>query len=61
MLNMEMPAPSIYRDNTSVIMLVTQGGGRAWKKHLRARMNLVQEAVQEDRIYIEYVRTHEMG
>jgi hypothetical protein len=37
---------TIYQDNTSVIMLVTQSGGKVRTEHLRARMNLVREAVQ---------------
>jgi hypothetical protein len=59
-MNMKIPAPIIYQDNTSKITLVTQGGGMAQTKHLRARMNLVRETVQEDRVYIVYVRTYKM-
>ncbi len=29
MFNMKIPGPKMYQDNTSVIMLVTQGGGMA--------------------------------
>ncbi len=47
----------IYQDNTLVVMLVTEGGGIGRTKH-RARMNLVREAAQEDRICIECVSTH---
>ncbi len=37
----------IYQDSTSVILLVTKGGGVVCTKHLRVRMNLCKEAVDE--------------
>ncbi len=52
--------PIIFQDNTSVIMLVTKGGGVMRTKHLRVGMNLVLEAVRENRIEIKYVETEQM-
>jgi hypothetical protein len=36
-INQQLRMPLIYQDNTSVITLVTQGGGIMMKKHLRAK------------------------
>jgi hypothetical protein len=43
-----------------VISLVTIGGGITRTKHLRARMNLGKEMVDEKRIRIEYVKAERM-
>ncbi len=56
----EAKAPTIYQDSTSVISLVTKGGGVIQTKHLRVRMNLCREAVQEKRIQVEYIHTSKM-
>ena len=55
----KMP-PLIYQDSTSVISLVTKGGGIVHTKHLRVRMNLCREAVDEKRIRIAYIHTTKM-
>jgi hypothetical protein len=55
----KMP-PLIYQDSTSVISLVTKGGGIVRTKHLRVRMNLCKEAVEEKRIRIAYIPTTKM-
>jgi hypothetical protein len=52
--------PLIYQDSTSVISLVTKGGGIVRTKHLRVRMNLCKEAVEEKRIRIAYIHTTKM-
>jgi len=52
--------PVIYQDNTSVISLVTKGGGINRTKHLRARMNLVGEAVRERGLKVLYMPTEDM-
>ncbi len=52
--------PLIYQDSTSVISLVTKDGGIVLTKHLRVRMNLCREAVDEKRIRIAYVHTTKM-
>jgi hypothetical protein len=56
----ETKAPTIYQDSTSVISLVTKGGGIIRTKHLRVRINVCQEAVQEKRINVEYIHTSKM-
>jgi hypothetical protein len=56
----EAKAPTIYQDSTSVISLVTKGGGVVRTKHLRVRMNLCREAVEEKRIKVEYIHTSKM-
>ncbi len=46
--------PLIYQDSTSVISLVTKGGGIVRTKHLRVRMNLCKEGrrkVIQNRLY----------
>jgi hypothetical protein len=52
----KMP-PLIYQDSTSVISLVTKGGGIVRTKHLRVRMYLCREAVDEKRIRIAYIQS----
>jgi hypothetical protein len=55
--NSKTDASVIFQDNTSVISMVTSGGGVTRTKHMRARMFLVMEAVQELRVKIKYVPT----
>ena len=52
--------PLIYQDSTSVISLVMKGGGIVRTKHLRVRMNLCKEALEEKRIKIAYIHTTKM-
>lgn len=56
----EVKSPMIYQDFTSVISLVTKGGGVVRTKHLRVRMNLCKEAYDEERIRIGYANTNDM-
>ena len=42
-----IPTPIIYQDSTSVISLVTRGGGITRTKHMRARVNLGKECFDE--------------
>jgi hypothetical protein len=56
----KLPMPIIYQDSTSVVTLVTQGGGVTRTRHLRNRMHLVKEAVDEQRLDIRHCRTDEM-
>ncbi len=51
---------TIYQDNTSVISLVTKGGGVIRIKHLRVRMNSVKDAVKEKRVRVVHIRTKKM-
>ena len=55
-----LPVPVIYQDLTSVISLITQGGGVARTKHLRARINLAREMLEEERAVVKYLKTTEM-
>jgi hypothetical protein len=41
----QVSSPIIYQDSTSVITLVTQGGGVKRTRHLHNHMHLVKEAV----------------
>jgi hypothetical protein len=59
-MNSEQMKPLIFQDSTSVITMVTEGGGVTRTKMMRMRMNLVLEAVKEDRIEIRYVNTKGM-
>jgi hypothetical protein len=58
--NSEQMKPLIYQDSTSVITMVTEGGGATRSKTMRMRMCLVLEAVKEDRVEIKYVNTKGM-
>jgi hypothetical protein len=58
--NSEQMKPLIYQDSTSLITMVTEGGGVTRSKTMRTRMNLVLEAVKEERIEIRYVNTKGM-
>ncbi len=53
-VNEEVQTAIVFQDSTSVISLVTKGGGIIRKKHLHARMNLRKEAVGEKRIKVLY-------
>jgi len=46
--------PLVYQDCNAVVTLVTKGGGKLWTKHLRARMHLGKEMVDEGRIVVVY-------
>jgi hypothetical protein len=52
--------PVVYQDLTSVISLVTEGGGVTRTKHMRARMHLGKESVDSKRIMVKYMNTKQM-
>jgi hypothetical protein len=56
----KVPTPIIYQDSTSVIALVTQGGGVTRTQHLRNRMHLVKEAIDEWRLIVHHCKASEM-
>ncbi len=56
----KVSTPVIYQDSTSVITLVTQGGGVTRARHLRNRMHLVKEAVDEQRHNVRHCKMTEM-
>jgi hypothetical protein len=55
-----VPAPLVYQDCSAVVLLVTKGGGKTRTKHLRARMNLAKEMVDEGRVQVEHVKAPEI-
>jgi hypothetical protein len=59
-LNCKVDVTIVYQDNTSVISLVTIKGSIARTKHLRARMCLVREAIDEKKLKIKHVLTADM-
>jgi hypothetical protein len=56
----KVPTPIVYQDSTSVIALVTQGGGVTRTRHLRNRMHLVKEAIDERRLIVHHCKANEM-
>jgi hypothetical protein len=60
LISEKLPIPIIHQDSTSVIMLVMQGGGVMRTRHLRNRMHLVKEAVDEKRLEIRHCKTDEI-
>jgi hypothetical protein len=52
--------PVVYQDNTLVISLVTVVGVVVRTKHLRDRIHLAKEAINEKRILVRYVQILEM-
>jgi len=58
-MSKQKPA-TIYQDCSAVVTLVMKGGGITRTKHLRARMNLGREAVEEKRASILHVKAEDM-
>ena len=58
--NTKVEPPMIYQDCTAVISLVNECGGVARTKHLRVRMELCHEALQQNKFLIQYVHTLKM-
>jgi hypothetical protein len=58
MQNIETPI--VYEDCNAVVSLVTLGGGVTRTKHLRARMHLGKEMVDEKRLKVIYKKGDEM-
>jgi len=52
--------PTIYQDCNAVVSLVTKGGGQTRTKHLRARMNLGKEMVDERRVIVKHISGEDM-
>ena len=55
--NSPMQIPVIFQDSTSVISLVTKGGGIVRTKHLRVCMNLCKEGVEQNKFRVVYAPT----
>jgi hypothetical protein len=60
LISEQLSPPIIYQDSTSVITLVTQGGGVTRTRHLRNRMHLVKEAVDNEKINVRHCKTNDM-
>ena len=58
--NTKFVPPVIYQDYTAVIALVTECGGVARTKHLRMRMELCREGLEQNKFVISYANTHAM-
>jgi hypothetical protein len=56
----EVQVPIVYQDCKAVLSLVAMGGGITRTKHLRARMNLGREVVNENRALVQYVKAEDM-
>ena len=52
--------PIVYQDSTSVISLITLGGGITRTKHLTARMYIAKELVELQEILVCYLNTKDM-
>ena len=52
--------PIVYQDSTSVISLITKGGGTTRTKHLRARMFIAKELVELREIIVLDLNTKKM-
>jgi hypothetical protein len=59
-LGRKVETPLVYQDCNAVVSLVTRGGGQTRTKHLRARMNLGKEMVDEGRVRIKYLKGDDM-
>ena len=52
--------PIVYQDSTSVISLITRGGGVTRTKHLRARMFIAKGLVESGEVLVCYLNTKDM-
>ena len=52
--------PVVYQDSTSVISLITVGGGITRTKHLRVRMYIAKELVELQEILVCYLNMKDM-
>jgi hypothetical protein len=60
LVNDKIPTPIILQDSTSVVTLVTQGGGVTRTGHLRNCMHLAKIAVDEDHLIIKHCKVNLM-
>lgn len=58
--NAKIEITLIFQDNTSIISMVTTGGGITRAKHMRTRMFLVLESIKDKRETIHYIHTSGM-
>jgi hypothetical protein len=55
-----VPILVVYQDCNAVVTWVTKGGGQTRTNHLRARMHLGKEMVDEERIKVIYTKARDM-
>ena len=60
LIGKEADVPIVYQDSTSVISLITKGGGMTRTKHLRAQMFIAKELVELREIIVLYLNTKKM-
>ncbi len=60
-LGKKVETPLVYQDCNAVVSLVTKGGGITRTKHLRARMNLGKEMVDQGRVIVRYLKGEDMA
>ncbi len=60
LVNDKIPTPVIYQDNSSIVSLVTKGGGITRTRHLRNRMHLAKEAVDLNHLVIRHCNATSM-
>jgi hypothetical protein len=58
--NNNMMKPVILQDSTSVLTLITQGGGVTRTKHMRARIYLAKESIDEKRVLVTHCKAENM-
>jgi hypothetical protein len=56
----KVSTPVVFQDCNAVVSLVTLGGGKLRTKHLRARMHLGKEMVDEKRVLVLYKAEKDM-
>jgi hypothetical protein len=56
----DITKPLVYQDSTSVLTLITQGGGATRTKHMRARVYLAKESIDENRIEVKHCEAERM-
>jgi hypothetical protein len=60
LVNDKIPTPVIYQDSSSVVSLVTLGGGITRTRHLRNRMHLAKESVDLHCLVIRHCNAKSM-
>ena len=60
LIGKEADVPIMSQDSTSVISLITKGGGTTRTKHLRAQMFIAKELVELREIILLYLNTKKM-
>lgn len=58
--NKNIAKPLIHQDSTSVLTLVTKGGGVTRTKHMRARVFLAKESIDEKRFMVTHCKAEDM-